>query len=326
MIEQLSIDDIFLMALSAIGFGMWLLIKGGDATVDAATVIAQKFNISKLLIGFTIVAFGTSLPELLVSINANFKDSAGIALGNVIGSNIANVLLVIGAAAFICPILIDKKSIRLDSIAMIVVSFLLAFLLVLGHGISSFVGIAMVVSLLAYVGLQYQLSRKNPALAPEVSENQMPMWRASIILVLGLASVALGADVLVRGAITVARILEVPEAVIGLTVIAIGTSLPELSTSIAAALKKESGIAIGNVLGSNVFNILLIIGAAAGLKAIPADGITPQMVEIDVWVMTAIAVIFGLSLIFFGKIGRLFGLTMLIGYAAYITALYFVYS
>lgn len=318
--------DVLLLALSAIGFGMWLLIKGGDATVDAASAIAEKFNIPSLLIGFTIVAFGTSLPELLVSVNANFKGSAGIALGNVIGSNIANILLVIGAAAFVYPVIADRKEIRNDTIAMLVVSGVMTALLVAQQGISSSIGFIMVGALFAYVVFQYMDARKKavPNLDPHIEHK--PLWQSSLILLIGLTGVALGADILVRAAITAAKIMHVPDAVIGLTVIAIGTSLPELSTSVVAALKKQSGIALGNILGSNVFNILLIIGVTSVLKPIPADQITPEMVSVDVWVMLAVALLMGLMLLIRGKIGRVTGFLMLALYIIYIVGTYFVYT
>lgn len=327
--QNFSEADILLLALGALGFGMWLLIKGGDATIDGATAIAKRFNISKLVIGFTIVAFGTSLPELIVSVNANYRDSAGIALGNVIGSNIANILLVIGAASVLYPVVVDKKEIRLDAIAMLVATAIMATLLLLRDDITSLIGGLMIALLAAYVCFQYYNSRKNPQ-SVDLSEiddiKELPLWHSSTILIFGLFGVALGADVLVRGAITAATILNVPEALIGLSVIAIGTSLPELATSITAALKKETGIVVGNVLGSNTFNILLIIGVTAGLKPIGGDQISPEMASIDVWVMSAVAVLFALVLTLIGKIGRISGVFMLIAYKAYIIALYFIYT
>ncbi len=323
--DNFSDFDVFLLALGALGFGMWLLIKGGDVTVDAATAIAERFNIPNLLIGFTIVAFGTSLPELLVSVNANFKDSAGIALGNVIGSNIANILLVIGAAAVFYPVIVEKKEIQADTIMMLAASFLLTGLLATHYGVPSLLGLGMVIALIVGTIYQYLESKGEPHVE-EKYDTHRPVWRSTGVLIFGLMSVAIGADVLVRGAIVAATYLHVPDALIGLTVIAIGTSLPELSTSIAAALKKQSGIVVGNVMGSNFFNVLLVIGASAALKPIPDSQITPQMASVDGWVMSIVALVFGLILVTRGKFGRMAGLVMLTAYAIYIGVISVVYG
>jgi cation:H+ antiporter len=330
--EQILQNDLIWLALGSICFGMWMLIKGGDMTVESASQIARIFKIPSLLIGFTIVAFGTSLPELLVSVNANFKGSAGIALGNVIGSNIANILLVIGAAALIYPIVTDRKEIRNDTLAMMAASILLVVLLVGQMGISGLIGGIMLIVLFGYIYFQYNESRKHPTVATEHMADDVrhlekpPLAKAIIMVLIGLGGVALGAEILVRGALTISTILKVPDAVVGLTVIAIGTSLPELSTSIVAAMKKESGIALGNVLGSNVFNILFILGATGILKAIPASQITPQMVSTDVWVMLGVAALFATMLLARGKIGRVSGGVMLLLYAAYMVGIYFIYG
>lgn len=330
--EQILQNDLIWLALGSIGFGMWMLIKGGDMTVESASQIARIFKIPSLLIGFTIVAFGTSLPELLVSVNANFKGSAGIALGNVIGSNVANILLVIGAAALIYPVITDRKAIRNDTLAMMLSSIVLVVLLVGQMGITAMIGGLMLIVLFGYIYFQYNESRKHPtALTEHMADDvrhleQPPLAKALITVVIGLTGVALGAEILVRGALTISTILKVPDAVVGLTVIAIGTSLPELSTSVVAAFKKESGIALGNVLGSNVFNILFILGTTGILKAIPASAVTPQMVAVDVWVMLGVATIFAAMLLFRGKIGRLSGLIMLLLYTVYMVGIFFIYG
>ncbi|MCB9963780.1 MAG: calcium/sodium antiporter [Rhodospirillales bacterium] len=321
---ELSDFELFFLAFGAMGLGTIMLVRGGDWTIDSAVYIARKFGISPLLIGFTIVAFGTSLPELIVSINANLKGSSGIALGNVIGSNIANILMVCGASALVAAMTVKPKEILNDSIMMIVASVAMVAVFLYGT-ITQAVGAGMILALILYIIYQYKTSSKDHE--AEVAEDvDNPQYSypilAYVFLLLGLGFIAGGAEFLVRGAQVSATILGVPEAVIGLSLIAFGTSLPELATCVAAALKKHTDLIIGNVIGSNVFNILMIIGVAALVKPIDMGQVAPQIVNLDMWIMLAISIFFALWLLIFRKIGRVLGGTFVAGYVLYILAIY----
>lgn len=317
--------QLLILSLGALGFGMYLLFKGGDWTIDAAVYIARKFGVSPLVVGFTIVAFGTSLPELLVSVNANLTGSPGIAIGNVIGSNIANILFVVGITAFFATLIASKKAILRDIIVMMLATVWMMYLMTSGT-ISVFAGGTMMAVLLVYIIWQYWMASKGKI---EVEEPEMPEYKnmlmAFIFLGLGLASIALGAEFLVRGAKTAANIIGVPEDVIGLSVIAIGTSLPELSTCIIAAMKKQTDIIIGNILGSNVFNILMIIGVTAIVKPIDNSAIAAQVVSLDMWVMFGVSALFSVLLLTYGRINKVIGGVFFAGYVFYIGLIYALY-
>ena len=317
--------QLLILAIGALGFGMYLLFKGGDWTIDAAVFIARKFGISPLVIGFTIVAFGTSLPELLVSVNANLTGSPGIAIGNVIGSNIANILFVVGATACVATLVAVRKEIIRDVSMMLLATILMMYLMTTG-AIAQGAGMLMIGVLACYVIWQYWAASKGKVHveAPEIPEFKN-MFMAALFLALGLASIALGAEFLVRGAKTAATIIGVPEAVIGLSVIAIGTSLPELSTCLIAAMKKQTDIIVGNILGSNVFNILMIMGVTSIVKPIDNSAIADQVVRLDMWVMFGVSAFFSALLLIFGKINRPVGVLFLIGYVFYIGLIYALY-
>ena len=317
--------EILILAIGALGLGMYLLFKGGGWTIDAAVYLANKFGISPLVIGFTIVAFGTSLPELLVSVNANMAGSPGIAIGNVIGSNIANILLVVGVTAFFATLhAVPRKLIR-DIIVMNLVSILMLALMFYGI-ISQLAGGLMIAVLLMYVFWQYYMASKGEI---EVEKIEAPDYshfaQGILFLVLGLGGIALGAEFLVRGAKVSAGIIGVPEDVIGLSVIALGTSLPELSTCVIAAMKRQSDIVLGNILGSNVFNVLMIIGATALIKPIENSAISPQVLSIDIWVMLGITILFSALLLIYKKINKVIGTVFVIGYIFYIGLIYALY-
>lgn len=322
---NLVTSDILILALGAVGLGMIMLIKGGDWTIDAAVYIATKLGVSPLVVGFTIVAFGTSLPELVISVNANLKGSAGIALGNVIGSNIANILLVIGVTALVATLSAKPKDIMRDMMMMIISSILFTIMMVTGH-IDMIWGVGMLAVLLAYVIAQYYLAMKDKSAAYqhelEEIEHEHETYKSGIqatfFLLTGLIFIAAGAEILVRGAQTSATIIGIPDAIIGLTVIAIGTSLPELSTCIIAAMKKQSDIVIGNILGSNVFNILMIIGVTAVIKPIVPADIEPQLIDFDIWVMMGTSLIFAALLLTIKQINKPIGFVFCLAYTAYI--------
>lgn len=323
---DLSIFELFILSIGALGFGMYLLFKGGDWTIDSAVFIAKRFGISPLLIGFTIVAFGTSLPELIVSVNANLAGSPGIALGNVIGSNIANILLVVGVTAFFATLIAVPREITRDMVMMLVASVLMMGLMFHGN-VGMLGGALMIFVLIAYVIYQYVMASKGKIEVEEVeaSSSYSSLLQGFIFLGLGLIAIALGAEFLVRGAKVSATIIGVPEAVIGLSVIAIGTSLPELSTCIIAALKKQSDIVIGNILGSNVFNILMIIGLTAMIKPIAKESIDAQILTLDIWVMLGVAILFSVILMTYKKITKPIGFVFVLAYTLYIALIYGLY-
>jgi cation:H+ antiporter len=324
---------LLIFAIATVILGMAILIKSGDWLVDGAVQIARAFGVPSLLVGFTVVAFGTSLPELVVSVNANLKGAPAIAIGNVIGSNIANILLVIGAGAVFGTLVAKRKELMLDMGKMLLATAL--FIALIFHGyISSFAGFLMILALVAYVVMQYGLARRRQQSDPQAQSDAMDIEEpafsstpiAGLFTIIGALGIALGAELMVRGAITTAQIMRVPEDVIGLTIIAIGTSLPELSTAIIAALKKQGDIVIGNVVGSNVFNIMMILGVMSMVKPVSMAQIAPQVMSFDVWVMLATALIFCLAVLFYARFTRVGGIIFLSGYCAYMGAIYMLYT
>lgn len=320
MIEITSID-LVVYASAAMAMGLIMLIKGGDWTVDSATTIAERMGIPATIIGFTIVAFGTSLPELIVSINSNLSGFPGLSMGNVVGSNIANVLLILGASAVITPLIFKGRSAAEDMAVMVVSSFVLVALVYNGI-IEQWHGGAMFGFLVAYVLYKLTTTKNKDdeeLILSEEKEQNKSLLFASALLIVGLASVSIGSEFLVRGAVDVAEFVGVPQAVIGLTLVAIGTSLPELSVAIQAARKKENDIVIGNVVGSNVFNILSILGLTALIKPLEIEqGIVQQ----DILFMTAVALFLVVLAYVIKRSDRLGGILMLIVYFGYIAFRY----
>lgn len=314
--------EALILALGALGLGMIMLIRGGNWTIDAAVYIARKFGVSPLVVGFTVVAFGTSLPELIVSINANLSGLPGIAIGNVLGSNVANILLVLGATALVAPIIANIAELRRDLIVMILATLFLAGAML--HGmITPLIGFGMIAFLAVLTLWQYKQALKGDMEVEEVENPEFKNFGSSLFfLITGLSCIALGAEFLVRGAKVSAEIIGVPDAVIGLSVIAIGTSLPELSTCIIAAMRKQTGIILGNIIGSNVFNILMIIGVAAMVKSINMQDTAASLMELDIWVTLGVSVLFTLILFVYGKIGKKLGVAFLAGYFAYMIAIF----
>lgn len=325
---EVGIAEAFVLAGGAIGFGSMLLVKGGDWTVDAAVYVARRFGISQLVIGFTILAFGTSLPELIVSVLSNLRGSPGIAIGNVLGSNIANIAFIIGFVAMMTPLVKKSKAIARDLLFMLLVSGLLAGLLVYGT-IGYLAGGAMLLLLFAYIFYQYYAATHGADIPEEADDEDeegfTSMGRALLFLLLGMGAVAIGAEFLVRGARIGAVAIGVPESVIALSLIAFGTSLPELSTSLIAAKKGHSDMVFGNIIGSNVFNILMIIGVSALVKPISSSMFSPQLVNFDVWVTLAVSVIFAAILFARKSIGRITGGLFFTGYILYNIYIYAIY-
>jgi cation:H+ antiporter len=268
------------------------------------------------------VAFGTSLPELIVSINARLHGSTGIAVGNVIGSNIANILLIIGCTAIVSPLAVVSKAVRWD-LAMMMAATAALFVLLLTGGIGRVSGTLMIAALVLYTALQYRMALKNMIAGQPVEEPEFKSMQRAIFYVLsGLALIAVGSEFLVRGAVVCATIVGVPEDVIGLSLIALGTSLPELSTCLVAAAKRQTDIVLGNIIGSNVFNILMILGITSLVGPIASSQVAPQLLKVDIWVFLGVSLLFTAALLFFRKVGRWTGFLFAGGYAAYIIAMY----
>lgn len=308
--------------------GLIALIVGAELLVRGASKLALSFGISPLVVGLTVVAFGTSAPELAVSVQSAWSGQVDIALGNVVGSNIFNVLFILGLSALISPLLVHRQLIQ-QEVPMMVALSLLLWLLASDGGISRGDGLLLVSLLLAYTFLVIRQSRRESrAGAPLVSE--LPPvdshawdahWLAQLLLVAaGIVLLVLGANWLVEAAVTLARRLGMSEVVVGLTIVAIGTSLPEVATSITAAVRGQRDIAVGNVVGSNIFNILAVLGISASIA--PGDLLVPaSLMAFDLPVMVVVAVAC-LPIFFTGHlIARWEGALFLVYYAAYTTYL-----
>lgn len=316
--------------------GLALLIVGGDLLVRGAVSIATRLGVSPLLIGLTLVGFGTSTPELVTSIQASLAGAPGIAIGNVVGSNIANILLILGISAVLTPIVIQSAALRRDGLTMLAVAVafaVLAALLPFGR----LLGAVFVAALALYIytafrqesagggdhGAVYDKAEAaqevDPAFRPDKSAGAGG-WLVPVALgVGGLVLVVLGGKFLVDGAVALARAFSIPETVIGLTIVAVGTSAPELVTSVMAALRRQSDVAFGNIVGSNIYNILGI----AGLTALVAPVEVPaEIVRFDNLVMVAVSI----AMVAFAwtglRIGRREGGLLLAGYAAYLFVLW----
>lgn len=306
-----------------IAAGIILLFFGGESLIKGAVSLARNFGLSKLLVSAVIVGFGTSMPEMTASVGAALKDSPEIALGNVVGSNIANIFLIVGLTALIFPIQAKDKAVKRDAVMMIAASALLCGFALYGS-LSFMIGLFMFLGLTGYVAWCYQQDRKNSFqttahIEEDIEGTPLSVARASFYSLAGLGLLVGGAYLLVEGAISLARDFGLSEAVIGLTIVAVGTSLPELATSIVAALRKHSDVIVGNILGSNIFNILAILGVTAMIKTVPVTG---QIASTDVWIMLAVAFVFALPLWLGLRIGRGAGIAMLVAYCAYTAWLY----
>ncbi|TCO70376.1 calcium/sodium antiporter [Rhodovulum euryhalinum] len=311
--------------LMLVAAGLVLLFVGGEGLVRGSVAMAERLGISKLLIGLVIVGFGTSTPELLVSVNAALDGAPEIALGNVVGSNIANILLITGLAIVIMPIAgWPRTAVREAVVATLVALVLLV--LVQGAVIGRAEGGGMLVVLAGYLVTSYMLERRDRAarmFQREAEEfEDIPIvraWLAPVLAIAGIAALVFGADMLVEGSVSIARAYGVPDAVIGLSLVAVGTSLPELATAIVAAIRRHTDVVLGNVIGSNIFNILAILGVTVVLQPIE---VSARFRQVDTPVMMA-ATLALLALLFATRrIGRLWGGLMLAAYAAYMVVLF----
>ena len=306
------------LALVKLVIGFLFLVKGADCFVDGASSVAKKFRIPAFVIGLTIVAFGTSAPELAVSITAAMKGSNDIAIGNVVGSNIFNTLVVLGASAAITPIVVDKGMIKKDYPLSIFAAVLLG---VLALDTIFFKADAMslgrvdgIILLVAFAGFMVMTVKAGMDGRTEEEEVEaLPMMKSLIFIALGLAGIVWGGDLSVEGAKEIARFFGLSEAIIGLTIVALGTSLPELVTSIIAAKKGESDIAVGNVIGSNIFNIFLILGVSSTI--LPMNVSSTYLY--DIGMLVAVMLLTYLPIAKTKKVSRGMGITMVLVYVAY---------
>ncbi|WP_107688175.1 calcium/sodium antiporter [Neisseria wadsworthii] len=310
-----------LYAIIAVIIGLVLLVWSADRFIDGSAATARHFGMPPLLIGMVIVGFGTSAPEIVVSVMSALDGSPGIALGNAYGSNIANIALILGITALISPIVVQPQIVRKEMPVLLGITALSALLLLDGR-LSVWNGAALLVILVVYMARTVMQNLKGADnliedISVELENTHMSLKRGLFWLALGLLVLVLSSRLLVWGAVTVAQSLGVSDLVIGLTVVAIGTSLPELASSVMAARKGEHDIALGNVVGSNLFNTLAVVGLAAVIS--PMD-VAPEILNRDVVVMSALTVllfVFCLGKGGFGKIGRFKGLVLLAAYIAY---------
>lgn len=305
--------------------GFVLLVKGADFFVEGASTIAKRMHIPTIVIGLTIVAFGTSAPELAVSLSAAIKGSNDIAIGNVVGSNIFNLLVVIGVSAMISPLTVKRSMIKKDYPLSIFAAVLLGVLCldsVLFHEKETTLGrMDGVILLVCFVFFMYITVREGlrgrkdakKEHEDEVENMSFPIGKSIVLLVVGLAGIVFGGDLSVEGAKEIARAFGLSEALIGLTIVAIGTSLPELVTSIVAAKKGESDIALGNVVGSNLFNIFFILGCSATILPMHVSGTYIY----DIGLLIIVSVLAFIPIAKSKKVGRVMGGVMTLAYVAY---------
>ncbi len=301
--------------------GVGLLTAGGEALIRGSLAAANRFNISPLLSGLFIVGFGTSLPELVVSVNAAIDGKPDIAIGNVVGSNISNILLILGVCALITPLAVKPLVLRRDA-GTVVAASLLFLILVGGSALGRADGVIFLVALGSFLVWAYRSERYHAAPSGELhkaeAEELSALPKSPILtfalVIIGLLLLVVGSQVLLAGAVGIAEHLGVSEAVIGLTLVAVGTSLPELSVSVIAALRRHADVAIGNVLGSNIFNLLGILGISALLQPLP---IHSRVLQFDQWVMLGSALVLLLFLFTGRRLSRLEGGILLISYGVY---------
>ncbi|MBO5306661.1 MAG: calcium/sodium antiporter [Lentisphaeria bacterium] len=298
--------------IAGLYYGAEFLVKGGVS-------IARRAGVSPLVIGLTLVAFATSAPELVVSVSAAIDGSSDISLGNVVGSNICNIALILGLCACITPMVVQRQILRFDSYFMVGSAVLLAVFYLSGNGVNRIQALVLLAGMIVYVVWNVYASRKeNAAAETEKTEGKLlPLWQSLLLIVLALALLVAGAKIFLRSAVFFAGKLGLSEAVIGLTIVAVGTSLPELATSVVAAIKGEDDIAIGNVVGSNIFNILCILGITPLIAPLKNAALDP----VDMGAMILVSILLVPMMRTGWKISRKEGAALLILYAGYITYL-----
>lgn len=301
--------------------GLVVIILSANALVTGASSIAKNYNISDMVIGLTIVSIGTSTPELAISVISAIKGNTDIAVGNVLGSNIANIMLILGVSAMIYPLVVQKntqyKEIPLGILAVVLVG-ILGNDIFLDKGTSNVLtridGIVLLCFFVIFLYYTFQIASNEDA--PDEQIKKQSLWKSYLLVVAGIAGLYFGGDFFVEGAVSIARFFGMSDALIGLTIVAIGTSLPELATSIVAAIKKNSDIAVGNVVGSNIINVFLILGITATIKPLPLNNST----NIDISVAVLASVLLFLSTFVFHKkkVSRFEGGVFVALYIAYL--------
>lgn len=303
-------EILFEICLMAVGFA--LLIKGADLFVDGASGIAARLGIPQLVIGLTIVAMGTSAPEAAVSISAALKGNAEITIGNIVGSNILNILIILGITSVIISVKVAASTIKYELPFMIAITAVLLLFGYTGGNITFSEGILLWVLFILYLTYLFVMAKRNKDETDDKQEEK-PLWKLIIFILLGLFMIVFGSDISVDGASAIAKAVGISERFIGLTIVALGTSLPELVTSIAAARKGKADIAIGNIVGSNIFNILFVVGTTSL--------ITPVVFASNFIIDTAIAIVAGILLLVGvlrkKELSRATGIIMLVCYGAY---------
>lgn len=298
--------------------GLAVLIFAGEALVKGAVGVAKRMQVSSLVIGMTVVSIGTSAPELLVSIQAAVNDLPDIAIGNVIGSNIANIALVLGITVIIFPIAISRSTIRFNWPVMMGASILF-YLFILDNILVWWEGIIFVGLLALIIVSMIRTSRKEEkaekAKLSDGESNKPGLWKMLVFIAVGMAGLVFGADWLLDGAVEIAKAFNVSEHVIGVTIVAFGTSVPELATSAVAAFRKESDISVGNLIGSNLFNILAILGITSIVHEIP---VSENVLQSDIFWMLGISLILLPIMLIGKKVGRVSGAILLVSYITYI--------
>ncbi len=303
----------FFLELLLLALGFVMLVKGADCFVEGASGIADKFGIPQLVIGLTVVAMGTSAPEAAVSITAALKGSADITIGNVVGSNILNVLIILGLASVITPIAVARTTIRYELPIMLAISLLTLFFGSSAGSIGLLEGIVLLLCFIGYLGYMFLMTKRGEMQAEELDSTDKPIWKLLLLGLLGLGLIVWGSDVTVDAATSLARRFGMSERFIGLTIVALGTSLPELFTSVVAARKGKADIAIGNIVGSNIFNILFVVGITALITPV----VFAASFVIDFLVSILAGVILWLCIFRKRKLTRGGGILMLLCYAAY---------
>ena len=304
------------VVLLAVGF--FMLVKGADWFVDGAAGIAGKFGIPQLVVGLTIVAMGTSAPEAAVSITAALGGSAAITIGNVVGSNIMNVLVILGLSAVIVAIPVAKSTVKIEMPYMIAITFLMLLLGMTGNEIVLWEGVVLWITFIVYLAYLFRMALKNKEEDDE--EEEKPIWKLLLFTLVGVALVVLGSDVTVDAASKIAEALGMSQRVIGLTIVAFGTSLPELCTSVVAAKRGKADLAIGNIVGSNIFNILFVVGTTALIT--PVAFVSAFLV--DTLIAAGAAILLWVCVFRKQRLNRAGGAIMLACYAVYFVYLVFM--
>lgn len=302
--------------------GLILLIKGGDWFVDGATGIAHRFHVPEILIGATVVSIGTTIPEVMVSSSSAFKGISSIAYGNAIGSIICNASLIAAITIAVRPAPIEKKSIRTPLIFFFVAAIFYAFNAYFFGSFSRVSGIVLLVIFAVYILLSVKEAKNAPNESPSEVEEESPIWKNILLLIIGAALIAVGANLLVDNGTFIAKEVGVPETVIALTFVALGTSLPELVTAITALAKGHSDLSLGNVIGANLFNLVLVSGTAITIRPfdVPSEkliGAYNASLVIDVPLVFVVMLIMTVPALVKGKLYRAQGITLLAIYAAY---------